>query len=77
MSPIPASGPRFDTNETRPAGRADSIFFDLQLRIARRADELTMAAPLLRERSLECWLWAERAVIAEAFGPGVSTPRLS
>jgi len=76
MNPIPASGPRCETDATRPADAADQVFFNLQLRIARRADELAKTVPLLRDHSLECWLWAEQAIMAEALGPGLPTTRL-
>jgi hypothetical protein len=39
--------------------------FQLELRIARRADELMQRAFVLPARSLECWLRAEHEVLAE------------
>ena len=77
MNPIPASGPRCETDATRPADAADQVFFNLQLRIARRADELAKTAVLLRNQSLACWLRAEREVMAEALGPGPTPPLAS
>jgi hypothetical protein len=56
-----------NTTEDRIAPAAelsDEALFDLELRISRRADELAKAAAN-RERSLECWLQAERDIMAE------------
>jgi hypothetical protein len=39
--------------------------YQLELRIARRADELLKAALFISGQSLECWLRAEREVFGE------------
>jgi len=46
------------------ARTADLELFDLQLRVARRADELAKTVPHHRDHSVECWLRAEREVLA-------------
>ena len=44
---------------------SNRLLLELELRIARRADELMKSAFLAPARSLECWLRAEREVLAE------------
>ena len=39
--------------------------FALELRVARRADALVEATQSIPRRSLECWLTAEREVLAD------------
>ena len=41
------------------------MLFELELRVARRADELVKTALSIPGRSLECWLRAEREVFGE------------
>ncbi len=48
-----------------PADFPSQALFELELRIARRADELATMAASVHDRNLECWLRAEREVLAE------------
>jgi hypothetical protein len=46
-------------------GHSHQLLYELELRVARRADELVETARSIPSRSLECWLRAEREVLAE------------
>ncbi|MDB6094413.1 MAG: hypothetical protein JWM32_1975 [Verrucomicrobia bacterium] len=52
------------TRRAQP-GSSKGKLFELELRIARRADELVKTARSIPGRSLECWLRAEREVFAD------------
>jgi len=73
MNAIPVSGLRSEKDEPRAADTANHELFELQLRIARRADELAKTALLLRDHSLECWLRAERELLTEGLWPGATS----
>jgi hypothetical protein len=56
------------TNESKhaPAELPDQArLLELELRIARRADELANVGLPVRDRNLECWIQAEREVLAK------------
>lgn len=48
-----------------PADLSDRALFELELRIARRADALAGAELAQPDRDLECWIRAEREVLSE------------
>jgi hypothetical protein len=58
MNPIPTPG-------AATLERLYQVLFDLELRIARRADQLAQATGAIRSRNLECWLRAELEVFSE------------
>lgn len=51
-----------------PADTAGQELFELELRVARRADELARTAVPLQDRNYEFWLQAEREVMAKFAG---------
>jgi hypothetical protein len=54
--------------EHAPADSSDQELFELELRIARRADELAQTVVPRQDRNLEYWLRAEREVMADWTG---------
>jgi len=51
-------------NPTPPDVSSEDIFLQLQLRIARRADEIARDRELENRASSHCWLLAETEVLA-------------
>ena len=54
--------------EHATADPSDRALFELELRIARRADELANAEMLRRDQNLACWIRAEREVLSPSAG---------
>ena len=66
--------PNPEKNENSLAEAAGQELFELELRIARRADELAKTAMPLQDRNFEFWLRAEREIIAEMAGSWLVHP---
>jgi hypothetical protein len=53
-----------ESNEATPANRLNDQLLDLELRIARRADELARTAEPVQDRTYCYWLRGEREVLS-------------
>lgn len=51
--------------EDAPAHFSDQALLELELQIARRADELAYQEKVLKDRNLDAWMRAEREVLAQ------------
>lgn len=59
-----------------PTASRSELLFQLQLRVARRADELARAGSGSQERDVRIWLQAETDLLCQALDPGSLAVRL-
>ena len=71
-----AAGSSPGKNEDSPAETAAQELFELELRIARRADELADTGGSRRDRHLESWVQAEGEVVVGCLAAHASSEKL-
>ena len=66
----------FAESPSAPTASRSELLFQLQLRVARRADELARVGSGSQERDVRIWLQAETDLLCQAFEPGLLRDRL-